>query len=42
MGHPHLFRLLFLIVVVLNAVTPTFSQNAQITGRVIDAKSGSG
>ena len=35
MNHPHLFRLLFLIFA-LNAVTPAFGQNAQITGRVTD------
>jgi hypothetical protein len=35
MNHPHLFRLLFLVVLALAAVTPAF-QNAQITGRVTD------
>jgi protocatechuate 3,4-dioxygenase beta subunit len=35
MNRPHLFRLLFLVLA-LNAVTPAFGQNAQITGRVTD------
>jgi hypothetical protein len=36
MNRPHLFRLLFLFVIALNAVTLAFGQNAQITGRVTD------
>jgi Carboxypeptidase regulatory-like domain len=36
MNPPHPLLLLFLLVLALNAVTPAFGQNAQITGRVTD------